>query len=356
MKNYFLVFVLCLFLVDSKSQYFHESLDLYYNLRVSLEEDQKAKIGFRTYSNIKFENSIPNIFDNFQLLSRFRFENTSSRFVKNAEFGAGITSFISGANQISEKFSISPMLIRLDNDDGGNFIITPGLQYIKSWNSNDTNNSRLQFGFGLRYNIVGNQALLSESYPFGYDISLRYRIKFFSVQFMHAANTVYNSFTFRTDDLAEFFESDKKRISIPVEFENLTFLTFALGTAYNKVPTENDKLLYYLYFSLRRFYPSNNDYKFKLSFKNLDYIFGVNLRYKQWLFNPEYATLKSDVGNEAIKGKSYSLLMGYMFDQFSIKLGYTHIVYYELAVDLFSLKNNDYLTLDKIILALDYSF
>ncbi len=172
---------------------------------------------------------------------------------------------------------------------------------------------------------------------------------------MHAANTIYNSFTFRTADLNEFVKSNKKRISIPVEFENLTFLTFAVGNAYYKIPTENDKLLHYLYFSMRRLFPSNKEYRSNLSFKNLDYIFGINLRYKQWLFNPEYATHRSDTGPEALKGKSYSFLLGYAFRNVSVKLGYAHIVYFELATDVYSLKNNEHINLDKIIFAIDYS-
>ncbi len=171
MRSWLLILIGCLLFLGAKSQYFHESLDLNYNLRSTLIEDQKAKIGFRTYSNINFENTIPNIFDNFQLLSRFRFANTSSWFVKNAEFGAGINSFISGTNQIAEQFKKPPMLIQLYNDGGHNFVITPGLQYIKNWIFNDTIDSRLQFGLGLRYNIVGNPEMFTKSYPFGYDLS-----------------------------------------------------------------------------------------------------------------------------------------------------------------------------------------
>lgn len=356
MRSWLLILIGFLLFLGVKSQYFHESLDLNYNLRSTLIEDQKAKIGFRTYSNINFENTIPNIFDNIQLLSRFKFANTSSRFVNNAEFGAEITSFISGSNQIAEQFKKPPMLIQLYNDNGHNFVITPGLQYIKNWIFNDTIDSRLQFGLGLRYNIVGNPEMFTKSYPFGYDLSLQFNIKYFSVQFMHAANTIYNSFTFRTADLNEFVNSNKKRISIPVEFENLTFLTFSLGNAYFKVPSENDKLLYYLYFSMRRLFPSNKEYRSNLSFKNLDYIFGISLRYKQWLFNPEYGTHRSDNGPEAMKGNSYSFLLGYAFRNVSVKLGYAHIVYYELATDVYSLKNNDHINLDKIIFAIDYSF
>ena len=356
MRYWLLIFAGCLLFPGVRSQYFHESLDLYYNLRSSLVEDQRAKIGFRTYSNINFENTIPNIFDNFQLLSRLKFANTSHWFVKNTEFGAGVTGFYSGANQIAEEFQNSPILIRIYNGEGHNYIITPGLQYIRNWYFNDTIDCRFQFGLGLRYNIVGNPEMFSKSYPFGYDFSFQFTKKFFSVQFMHSANTIYDSFTFRRADVSDIIESNRKRVSIPVEFENLTFLTFTIGNAYYKVPTENDQLQHNLYFSLRRFFPSNIEYRPNLSFKNLDYIFGINLRYNKFLINPEYATHRSDMGYDVLKGKSYSILLGYIFKNVSVNLGYTHIIYYELAVNVSSLKNNDHLNLDKLILGIDYSF
>lgn len=356
MKLWLLSVLFCCFILTSQSQYFHESLDLYYNLRSSLVKDQKVKTGFRTYSNVNFENTIPNILDNFQLLSRFRFVNSSHWFVKNTEFGVGLTGFISAASQIPDQYQNPTMRIRVYDNHSHSNILTPGLQYIRNWHFNDTIDSRLQLGLALRYNIVGNPEIFSKSYPLGYDFSIQLNHKFFSMQFMHSANTIYNSFTFRSADVADVIETNRKRVSIPGEFENLTFLTLAFGNAYYKLPTDNDKLLHYFYFSMRRLYPSNKEYRIKLVLKNLDYIFGCRFRYKKLLINPEYSTNRSDIGYHAYKGKSYSFLLGYEFGKISVKLGYAHVVYYELAVDVSSLKNNDNITLDKMILAIDCSF
>ena len=355
MKLGLLSVLFCCFILTSQSQYFHESLDLYYNLRSSLVKDQKFKTGFRTYSNVNFESTIPNILDNFQLLSRFSFVNSSHWFVKNTEFGVGISGFISAASQIPDQYQKPPIRIRVYDNHGHSNIFTPGLQYIRNWHFNDTIDSRLQLGLALRYNIVGNPEIFSKSYPLGYDLSIQLNHKFFTMQIMHSANTIYNSFTFRSDDVADIIETDRKRVSIPGEFENLTFLTIAFGNAYYKLPTDNDKLLHYFYFSMRRLYPSNKEYRIKLLLKNLDYIFGCRFRYKKLLINPEYSTNRSDVGDQAYKGKSYSFLLGYEFGKVSAKLGYAHVVYYQLAVNVSSLKNNDNIKLDKMIFAIDYS-
>lgn len=350
-----MISILCILSIDAQSQYFHESLDLYYNLRSSLVKNQKVKIGFRTYSNVNFENTIPNILDNFQLLSRFRFIKKSHWFVKNTEFGAGITGFISSASQIPDQYMNPPLRIRVYDDNGHNNIVTPGLQYIRSWYFSDSLDSRLQAGLAVRYNIVGNPDLFSKSFPLGYDLSIQFNHKFFAVRFMHSAKTVYNSFTFRSDDVANIIETDRKRVSVPGEFENLTFLTIALGNAYYGVPTDKDKLLHYIYFSMRRLYPSNKEYRPELSFHNLDYIFGFRLRYKRFLMNPEYSTNRGDIEYYGYKGQSCSFLLGYEFGKVSVKLGYAHVIYYQLAVDVSSLKNEDNITLDKLFFAIAYS-
>ena len=140
-----------------------------------------------------------------------------------------------------------------------------------------------------------------------------------------------------------------------MEFENLTFLTIGLGDAYYKRPTEQDKLLHYLYFSLRRLCPSNKEFRSNLSFKKLDYIFGLKLRYKKFLINPEYSTSRGDIDYLALRANNYSILLDYEFKKISITMGYAHIVYYELAVNVTSLKNNDHIKLDKLIFSIDYS-
>ena len=349
--------ILCCYLILPcvRSQYFHESLDLHYNLRSSLIKDQKATIAFRTYSNINFENTIPNLLDNFQLISRFRFANSTNSLVKNAEFGALLTGNISGAAQIPDQYRNPPVYVKVYDNSGNSNIFTPGLQYIIKWLFNDTLNKQFQIGLSLRYNIVGNTELFSETYPLGYDISLMLNHKFLSVQFLNSAHTIYNSFTFRSSEVSDIVKTNRNRLSVPMEFENLTFLTIGLGDAYYKRPTEKDKLLHYLYFSLRRLCPSNKEVRPNLSFKNLDYIFGLKLQYKQFLINPKYATSRGDLDNLALRANAYSILLGYEFKKISIKMGYSHIVYYELAVNVTSLKNNDHINLDKLIVSIDYS-
>lgn len=356
MRFWLLIFSCYLILPCVRSQYFHESFDLHYNLRSSLIKDQKAKIGFKTYSNVHFENTIPNLMDNFQVISRFRFVNSTKGLVKNAEFGALLTANISGKAQIPEQYNKPPINIRIYSSSGNSNIFTPGLQYIKKWLFNDTLNKQFQIGISLRYNIVGNPELFTETYPWGYDVSLMLNHKLLSVQFMYSAHTIYNSFTFRSSEVSDIVETNRNRVSVPMEFENLTFLTIGLGDAYYKRPTEKDRLLHYLYFSLRRLCPSNKEVRPDFSFKNLDYIFGFKLQFKQILINPEYSTKRSDIEYLTLRANNYSILLGYEFKKISIKLGYAHIVYYELATAVSSLKNNDHIKLDKLIFSIEYSF
>ena len=67
-----------------RGQYFHESLDLYSNLRSQLINEQKFKIGFKTYSILKYQNTVPNLLDNFHLASRFRFNRKQSWILRNS--------------------------------------------------------------------------------------------------------------------------------------------------------------------------------------------------------------------------------------------------------------------------------
>lgn len=355
MRYYIFLIVLCLQTSISNCQYFHESLDLHNNFRASLAEDQKVKIGFKTYSNVHFENSVPNTLDNFQFISRFQFIKSSNWFVKNAEFGAVITSFLSGAYDIPDHFRNPPIYIKVNNDGNSN-VISPGLQYIRNWKLRDTIESRFQAGLALRYNYVGNTKIFSESFPFGYDFFFQLNKKFFSLQFEHSANTIYTSFAFRIDDVNAILESDRSKVSIPGEFENLTFLTISLGNPYYQIPSENDKLMHYIYFTMRRLFPSNKDLRPKLSFKYLDYLFGFNLKFKRFVMNPEYSTKRTDTEYHSLKGECYSFLLGYETRKISLKLGYAHVVYYELSTDRLSLENNDNLKLDKLIFAVNYSF
>jgi len=348
-------FVLSLTLL--KGQYFHESLDLYSNLRSHLVYDQKCKIGFKTYSNLKFQNTVPNLLDNFYLNSRFKFKKKDHWMLRNTEFGVGIQAFISGANQFPELYEKPPMLIKIYDTGGKNLVISPGVQIIRNLWINDSTSGRLQVGLGLRYNYIGNDQFFSKSYPFGFDLTLYFRNKLFSVQYLYSAFSIYNSFTFKIEDIDETVESDKDRVSIPDEFRNLSFLTFGFGDDYNKKPTKDEKTLYNFYFTFRRDDYSNKELRNSFSTKYMDYIFGFWINHLGLKINPEFSiTPQYKFDGYSYKCHNISLLMGYVFKHFEISAGYSHLIFYPLAVDVYSLQDAEDIHCDRLSLSLAYGF
>ncbi len=340
-----------------RGQYFHESFDLYSNLRSQLINEQKLKIGFKTYSNLKYQNTVPNLLDNFHLISRFKFNQKESRMLRNTEFGIGFQAFFSGASQVPDVYNKSPILVKVYDKEGINNVFSPGLQIIRTLWLNDTTFGRFQVGLGLRYNYIGNERFFSKSYPFGYDLSLYFRNKLFSVQYLHSSHTIYNSYTYKIEEIESVVESDKAKVSLPGEFRNMSFLTLSVGDDYLKKPTKEDKTLYNIYFTFRRDDFSNKDLRSDFSFNNLDYIIGFQINHAGLKINPEFSfTPRYNIDGYSYKCHNYSMLVGYELKQFEIMLGYSHIIYYPQAVDMFSLKQAEDIHCDRLSLSFAYGF
>ena len=340
-----------------RGQYFHESLDLYSNLRSQLINEQKFKIGFKTYSILKYQNTVPNLLDNFHLASRFRFNRKQSWILRNTEFGVGFQAFFSGASQVPDVYNKPPVLVKVYEKEGNNNVFSPGVQVIRTLWFSDTTLWRLQVGLGLRYNYIGNERFFSKSYPFGYDLSLYLKYKVFSLQYQHSAHTIYSSYRYKIEDIGDAIESDKERVSIPDEFRNLSILTLAFGDDYLKKPTKEDKTLYNIYFTFRRDDFSNKDLRSDFSFKNLDYIIGFRINHAGLKINPEFSfTPRYNIDGYSYKCHNYSMLVGYELKQFEIMFGYSHVIYYPQAVDLHSLKEAEDIHCDRVVVSIGYYF
>lgn len=338
-----------------RGQYFHESLDFYYNLRSELKSEQKLKIGFKTYSNLNFLNTVPNLFDNFELRSRFRFDRQELWILRNTEFGVSFQAFFSGGNKAPEVYNKPPMLIKVYDKTRKNNVLSPGLQIIKTLWHKDTTSGSFQIGLGLRYNYVGNKEFFSKSYPLGFDLSMYFRNKLFSIQYMYSLFTIYNSFAFNIEDLDIYIESEKSRVSLPSEFKNLSLLTISFGDDYNKRATEDEKTLYSIYFSMRRLYFSNKDIRDNFSTKYMDYIIGCWFNHTGIRINPEFTLTNNFViDNYYYKCHNYSLLLGYDFKRFDLKVGYSHMIYYPRIVDFYTLSQAENIHYDRLILSLAY--
>ena len=351
MKYWLTPFLLLIFFSFAKSQYFHETLDSYYNLRSVLSEDQKAKFGFKTYSVLHFENTIPNILDNFQVISRFKLTNKKYWLLNNSELGAGINGFITNGYDIPELYYNTSILVKLYSDKGKNFIITPVIQYIKIFQFNETGNSKMQLGLAGRYNIMGDDFYYNKTFPVGYDLSVLFNYEILTLQLMHSANSIYTSYTFNTSELEGFAESDKNRLSIPGDFQNLSFFTIAFGDYYLCEPADKKDLMYNIYLSIRKIVPSEKDLRSEDTKKQFDFITGFRVLFKKFTINPEYMVNKT---KSSLKLGNYSIMTGYDFGRLQLKAGFSHGIYIFRSVDLYSLQEEN-IHHDKLIIAFSYT-
>jgi len=338
-----------------RGQYFHESLDLYYNLRSELKSEENLRIGFKTYSNLNFLNAVPNLFDNFDLRSRYRSDRQDLWILRNTEFGISFQAFFSGVEQVPEDYSKPPMSIKVYDNEGNNTVLSPGLQLNRTLWHNDTTFGHFQIGLGLRYNYIGNEKFFTKTYPLGYDFSLYFRNRLFSIQYMYSMFTIYNSFSFNIEDVDFIIESEKSRVSLPGEFKNLSLTTLSFGDDYNRRATKDDKTLYSIYFSLRSLYFSNKDLRNSNSAKYLDYIVGSWINHMGFRINPEFSfTNNYLIENYSYRCYNYSLLLGYDFKHIELKIGYSHMIYYPRVVDYYTLSQAENIHYDRLVLSLVY--
>ena len=233
--------------------------------------------------------------------------------------------------------------------------LMPAIQYIKNWNFIKHAGSGIQLGFALRYNYVGSEFYHDDVFPLGYDASFIYRIKVLTLQIMQSYNSLYSGYRYKSEDVTGIVEAESEKITLPDEFMNLTFLTLSLGDSYLKRSTNQEKLMYNIYFTLRRNNFANKELRTEFSFKTLDYITGFRINYKGFTVNPEITyryTIQIDEAN--YRGNYYSVMTGYDFRHFALKLGFTHSIFYPFAVDLTSLQSGENIYQEKLILCLEY--
>jgi hypothetical protein len=357
MNKILLVLIFCGLLVTVKSQYFHETLDLYSNLRSSLSKSESLKLGLKSYSFLNYKGTLPNLFDNFNLSGRVRFNQAKRKFLKNTEWGIGFHAFMTGGAKIPKIVDSSPMHVKVyDNTKGTGSMYIPGLQIIRTWWFNDTTWSRIQAGVSLRYNHITNDDLYATNYPIGFEFSFFAKIRVISIQLLHADHTVYNSLTYNSEDLGIPPEDGHTRVSVPDDFRNLTTLTLAFGDDYLARPTKEENTLYYAYFTLRRNDFSAKEKRKEFDFVNLDYIFGTRITHKFLTINAELTVNKEYAHeDELYHCQIYSLLAGYDQNKIGIRAGFSHFYCFPLAVDHAALQA-DNVQFNKLLLAVEYHF
>lgn len=341
---------------SASGQYFHESLDVHYNLRSSLTDQQKIKFGFKTYSYLNYQNTIPNILDNFQVIFRFKLVKTEKRFFKNAEMGISFQAWLLGKYYTANTYNVPPIHIKIYDKNGNTMALIPAIQYIKNWNFIKHAFSGIQLGFTLRYNYVGSEFFHGDVFPLGYDASLIYRVKVLTLQIMQSINSLYSGYRYKSEDVEGLVETESEKITLPDEFMNLTFVTLSLGDSYLKRSTDQEKLVYNIYFTMRGTNFANKELRTEFSFKTLDYIAGFRINYKGFTINPEFIyrhTIQVDEAN--CRGNYYSVMTGYDFRHFALKLGFTHSIFYPFAVDVTSLQSGENIYQEKLILCLEYN-
>jgi hypothetical protein len=339
----------------ASGQYFHESCDLQYNLRSSISERQKMKFGFSTYSYLKYQNTIPNILDNFQVISRIKFAKSKYQFFKNAELGVKFQAMLSGKYYSANTYSSPPIHVKLYDQEGSTIALMPALQYIKNWYFMENDCSGIQLGLAFRYNYVGSEFYHDEVSPLGYDASFIYQFRALSLQVMHSINSLYSGYRYKSEDLVKIIETESEKITLPDEFTNLSFITLSFGDSYLKRSNDQEKLIYNIYISARRNDFSNKEIRTEFSFKTLDYISGFRISYKGFMINPEFTYRHTLMIDEIYyKGNYYSVMAGYEFRHFAIRTGFTHSIFYPFSVSLASLQSGENIYQEKLIFCLEY--
>lgn len=356
MKIWLLPVVSLLSFFSAQCQYFHESADLYYNLRDAVPNDKKVVIGLSTYSTINFLNTIPNVLDNFRFVSRMKFDSTGKGNIKNLEVGVSMNGFISGKTKIPYYYRNPPLTIWVYNPDENNSVFSPGLQMVKSFPLN-LKNDRFQLGLAGYYNFIGLDDYFTKNYNFSYDLSVLINYKVLTVQGMYSAHKLYSSYTFKTSELRGLVESEKNRISLAEEFENLAIITLTLGDFYLDRPKENKDVLYNIYLSLRNNVPSNKDLRPEFKMKYIDYLAGFNIRYGKFLFNPEFMINKRQyIADRSYSCLGMSMMLGWEANKLSIYAGYNHFVFYRHSTYYIALSEGEDIKMDKLMISLAYLF
>ncbi|MBM3436828.1 MAG: hypothetical protein FJY07_11500 [Bacteroidetes bacterium] len=132
MKRQILIGIFLLTITGVSGQYFHESLDLQYNLRPSLNENQKFIGGVMMWSCLNYRNTKPNLFDNFLVSSRFRLREARQRLFRNAEMGLSLQVLLPGKYNKMTYSQQPPLNVRLYDGSGSTNAFIPGVQYVKT--------------------------------------------------------------------------------------------------------------------------------------------------------------------------------------------------------------------------------
>ncbi|HRX97454.1 MAG TPA: hypothetical protein P5514_10950 [Bacteroidales bacterium] len=348
----FAVFIFC----SAHGQYFHESADLYYNLRKAVPDHKKAVMGISTYSTINFMNTIPNVLDNFRFASRINIDSTKKGKYKNLELGFMMNGFISGKTIIPYYQQKPPINVRVENSDRNNNIFCPGLQMVKSYPLK-SQNGRVQIGLAGYYYFIGLEDYFLKNYRFAYDLSVLVNHKILTVQGMHSAHKINSSYSFKTSDLQGLIESDKDRVSLAEEFDNITFITFTIGDYYLKRPDPKNKLVYNIYITFRRDVPSNKELRPVFELRYIDILTGLNFRFGKFHINPEVMmTNRTYDDYHAYSCLGLSMMLGYQIENFMINAGYNHFDYYQQSTDGWALTDAQDFSLDKVLLSVGYLF
>jgi hypothetical protein len=342
------------FVITTNGQYFHQS-DIFHNLKPEVQDGKNFYFSASTYSFVNLLNTVPNILDNFQVITRYRADSSGSDLLNNLEIGAVVKGFISSGTILPFRMNMPPMSIRVYDPDNNNRVVSPGVQLIRNIPFNKKEWG-LQLGLAGYYNFIGMEDYFSESHSFAYDLSAFLYLNRFGLQIYHSAHNLNASYTFRTENVEDIVQTDKKRISLPEEFENLTFFTLSLGDHYLTRPDEKQEVLYSFYLSFRYDVPSDPELRPEFKIKYVDVLTGCNLYYRNFLFNPEVLVYeRNSIGMANYNCLGASFLAGYTIKSFSMKLGYTHFTYYQQAIDYNSLRNSEDIQMDRLVLSLGYS-
>lgn len=298
-------------------QYQCESLKLFNNLLPSLNEHEKIKIGFTTYSNSYEKLSNPKSLNDYNFVTRFGFKKHKS-FFSHFEFGINVRGFLSFRPSLqSTQYNNGNVTVNVEPASSfGGCVISPGYQVLSIFNI-VPDKSTLVMAYAHRYNFFSDQIELHENFKHGNDFSFLLKIK------KTAFHTLYRT---HVNSYCESFRDTihNRNYSLPGEFHNMTLLTLSIGDSLYR----NAYIKQYVSGYFTKEYDYLNGIKTdSIHINNI--IIGLSLICNNLFLNPEFCSnlpQHYDQTKSMIPQKlqSFSIMGGYHLKKFFPMIGFTY--------------------------------
>lgn len=320
-KIYFFLFALIiLHCRPAYSQYLHESLSLFNNLRPELKDSENLLLGFHTYTNFENKISDPKSLNHYELASRFRIFK-DRKFFRNMELGLGMGGFFAFRNcPYDTVVSMGNVTVyEKDADAFGGEILYPSYNFHYTFGM--PNRTRFTFSYLHRYLIISRNIELPVKYSSGHDFSFLVDVHKLVIQLLWRCHYIASCRSY-TDT------TEGRNYTLPGNIRSHFLCTFSYSDSIEK------KLFLKQYLS--GFFLIHTDNIASTPFDTMHtnaIIFGMLANYGHFTLNPEYSANILNFYDardklSPVKFRSFSLLAAYRFRNLKSEIGFTRTRYF----------------------------